>query len=286
VFSWNEQTKKIDIGWENCLETASSALVLAPEGDGANGITTFAMVDDHTFDVTGTGPGLNRFTAGGTILRGVPGFGLVIGRVTGVTPMGDDTRRVTFVRARIQDVIPRARIRTKRHVVCNPAPGDATKMLCNAVQVAPGPLWGTADYLAAERAKIEAKAVPLESIDTRAAALGVSNCKRDFISDGTVSLGLDQCHFTVEFDVDVNLSWGWFLPDAFSAYVTVTADAGLELSGTLSAGYSAAPQDALLVTLGSIQFTVGGIPMYVSGAIYGGYTLEIAGGATVGAGGD
>jgi len=23
VFSWNEQTKKIDIGWENCLETGA-----------------------------------------------------------------------------------------------------------------------------------------------------------------------------------------------------------------------------------------------------------------------
>ncbi len=275
-------------GDENCLETASGALVLAPEDDTANGITAFTMVNDTTFDVTGTGPGVNRFTAGGTILRGVPGFGLVIGRITSVTATADGARRVTFVRTRIQDVIPRARIRAKRHVVCKPAPGDATVMLCNAVVVAPGPHWGTAEHLAAERAKLAAAAVPLssEAVDTRAAALGVSNCKRDFITDGSVTLGLDQCHFTVEFDVDVNLSWGWVLPDAFSAYVTVTADAGLLLSGTLSAGYSAQPQDAKLVTLGNLQFTVGGIPMYVSGAIYGGYTLEVAGDATFEAGFD
>lgn len=273
-------------GDEDCLETASGALVLAPEDDAANGITTFTMVNPTTFEVTGTGPGVNRFTQGGTILRGVPGFGLVIGRITAVTPVGNDTRRVTFVRARIQDVIPRARIRTKRHVTCTEAPNDKTQMVCNAVPVAPGPLWGTADYLAAERAKIAAAAVPLQSIDSRAAALGVSNCKRDFISDGPVDLGLTQCHFTVEFDVDVNLSWGWLLPDAFSASVSVIADAGLELTGTLTAGYSTHPDDVKLVSLGSIQFTVGGIPLYVSGSIYGGYTLDLAAAASFVAGFD
>jgi hypothetical protein len=260
-----------EAGEVDCLEMAEGALVLDPEEDGQNGITGVSLVDASTLDFKGTGPVVSRLAPGMAFMRGVRGHGLVLGRVTEVSTTTEGAKRVRFERARIQDVIPRARIRAKKRVTCDAAESGAELLSCRMSDVGGPPLAGQP---AANGSAL--------SIEVHEGALGVSNCARTLWSDSggsgssswEGSLELTSCHFTVEFDVDIDISWGFVLPDAFATSITMTTDAGLALLGDFSAGYST-EDEVKLVGLGPLSFTVLGVPMYVSGAIYAGYSLDM-----------
>ncbi len=251
----------------DCLEVASRALILDPDEDAKNGITSVTFVDSTTLVFSGDDVALARLEPGVTFMRGVKGHGLILGRVTEVSTLAGGGRRVKFEPVRIHDITPRGRLRVRKRVSCEPVAGGGQKMAC---QLADAPGSGLPGLPASNGGSF--------SFESEEAALGISNCARTIWEDSGASwsgsLELTSCHFTVEFDVDINVSWGFVLPDGFSTSITMEADAGLGLLGEFEAGYSTGG-DVRLVGIGPLTFNVAGIPMYVSGAIYAGYEFDI-----------